>query len=126
MSAQLPDAIDDTPFQPLYMPEFLRRFESNKFREWQLEIALTVERICGNPLFKSHLGKKKHGTDYRGKRNRHVIGDIVIIFAWCRECVDSGFNASGLNDCCDTPGQHQAESIVFLSVGSHKQLFKRG
>jgi len=120
----LPEAVDDAPFQPRYSHEFRRLFGRQKQRENRQQIINTVVRICRNPAHKSPLLQNKSGTDWRGKRHRHARGDLIVIFAWCRECREQRFHAGGLNSCCEDPGRTPANVIHFLTLGTHKDLFR--
>jgi len=73
----------------------------------------------------SALAQGEHGLDWRGKRDRHVAGDLIIVFALCLECADRGFQAAGVNDCRDGPAPYRSNAIIFLSLGSHRNLFAR-
>ncbi len=121
----LPDSFAGAPFRPLYVEEFLSRLSHRRYREQRERVIGVVERICRNPFHLSHLLDNKHGLDWRGKRDRHVAGD-VIIFAICRECAQSSFLDQGLNQCCSGPAPLDEEAIIFLTLGSHKALFGCG
>ncbi len=121
----LPESVDDAPYRPIYTQEFRDLFASKKFRSRQQQIVLAIERICFVPERKSHLLDKKHGIDWRGKRDRKANGDIILIFGWCREWGEKGFRAQGINDCCGGEAEN-SNQVVFLALGSHKQVFKRG
>lgn len=123
---ELPADLSGAPFQPLYTDELLRRLEHRRYREHRQRVAAVVERICRNPYHLSHLLDNRYGLDWRGKRDRHVAGDLIIVFAICLECAEKHFQDDGVNDCCDGPAPYQSNAIIFLTLGSHKDLFARG
>ena len=123
---ELPAEFPGAAFEPIYTDEFLRRLAHRHYREHRDRVAAVVERICRHPFHLSHLLGNRHGLDWRGKRDRHVAGDLIIVFAICLECADRGFQAAGVNDCCDGPAPYRSNAIILLSLGSHKDLFARG
>jgi len=72
----LPAEFPGAAFQPIYTDEFLRRLDHRRYREQQPRVAAVVERICRSPFHLSHLLDIRHGLDWRGKRDRHVAGDL--------------------------------------------------
>jgi len=115
----------DAPFRAVYAPEFSNRLQDRKYRKHQEAVHQVVQRICLDPFRRSHLLTNKHGHDWRGKRDRHVKGNLVLVFAICAECKRQGFHQEGWNTCCDDPSMKPDDLIVFLTLGSHKALFGR-
>lgn len=122
---RLPRVIETAAYQPVYTAEFQSRLSSKKYRNESKRITATVKKICRNPTHKSHLMKNTHGHDWRGKRDRKADSDIIIVFAWCKECQREGFQKAGFNVCCPIEDSMPADRVVFLTIGTHKQLFGR-
>jgi mRNA-degrading endonuclease RelE of RelBE toxin-antitoxin system len=94
-----------------------------KHRGKKKRIKSLVSRILADPRSpNSHLLTKVRNIDLRGKRSRH-LGNFVVVYIVCEECIQSDFRRLGYNKCKDC--RRDPKQVIFLAVGPHDDIYRK-
>lgn len=111
-----------SPCEPLYTPTFKTHVKNHP--HLQDRIKDLVGKILDEPLHsQSHLlgpGKK---VDLSGKRARHLSGNYVVVYMYCKECIDNEHKGK-FNDCsfCET---YPEDTVIFVAFAKHDNIYAK-
>jgi Txe/YoeB family toxin of Txe-Axe toxin-antitoxin module len=110
------------PYEPAYSPTFLECLKKHSDKKDRIE--KFVKRICDDPYYRSELLEKKRDIDLRGKRSRHLSGNLVFVYLICEECVRNDFK-NIYNYCSSCKDEVGAKKLVFLAFAKHDDIYSK-
>ena len=93
-----------------------------RYKNLQNRIDKKADQIMKNPYHNTEVLGKQEG-DLRGLRSARIGRNFRIIFGVCEECRAKRFHEKNILFCkhCE---DKEDESVVFLTVGTHKRAYQ--